>query len=72
MCGLIEPGGMQCICMLEWTEENDIKAPEEVHAVGWISKDNNVVVLSIVKKLRAHMRPMAIMLNCNKSTDTKF
>ena len=52
--------------------QNDTKALEEVCAVGWISKDNNVVVLTIVKKLRAYMRPMAIKLNCNKSTDTKF
>jgi len=53
--------------MLEWTEDNHIKALEEVCAVGWISKDNNVMVLSIEKKFQAHMRPMAIKLEKPRS-----
>ena len=47
---------------VKWTKDNNIKALEEVCAVGWISKVNNVMVLSIAKKIKAHMGPMAIKL----------
>ncbi len=53
--------------MLEWTEDNNIKALEEVCAVGWIAKDNDVMVHSIEKKWQVDMRPMAIKLEKPRS-----